>query len=68
MIGKENQPESHQYAYYLESVKTLNKMKLNLQELHSQGVNPEVKLKLVKSVKKMEKVVNKFEMQLFSSK
>lgn len=36
-------------------------MKLNLQELHSQGVNPELKLKLVKSIKQMEKVVTAIE-------
>ena len=47
----------HSYGYYLEQVRTLNKMKLNLHEVHSK-VQPEIKQRLLKSLKHMEQVVS----------
>lgn len=63
--GKENSSSNKRsYAYYLEQVRTLNKMKQQLHEVHG-TVCPDLKLKLMKSVKHMESVVNKHERALF---
>ena len=55
-------PSSDQeYQYYLEQVKTLNKMKQNLADMHKLGLSKELRHKLTRSVEQMEHVVNQFE-------
>ena len=65
--GKENYHRNQiSYGYYLEQVRTLNKMKLNLHEVHRK-VQPHLKERMLKSLRHMEAVVLNYEKLFFKT-